>query len=497
MTSAAADMPLSAQTPAQAPGGFSHRQVLRVVTGMMPCILLAGIDQMVVIPALPQIAAMQGGLDGVAWVVTAYLLTSTAATPIWGKMSDLHGRRKMLLSCIALFCLASILCALAQSLGQLVAARAVQGLGGAGLMAVTQSAVADVVSPRERGRYQIYMVSMWALASTAGPIVGGYLTEYLSWRWIFWINLPIGLLALFLVNRALKIIPPRPEGPRRIDWLGSILIFLGTGAVLVALHYMGETPRAGWLRIGLFLVLGYAMFHAAYWHEGRHPEPIIPLRLLENAVYVRGLVIAFLNSFALFAATFLLPIHFLMVAGFGAGKGGLLIMPMLAFNAIAAFTGGQITRRTGTTKHVILSALAIGAVGFLLLAQIHPGTPLWLLILAMVVIGAGTGGAMPTVLILVQNAAEVRDTGSATGTMMLTRAVGGAVGVAIAGAIVSAHPAAAACTSDCAAVGAGMTGALQGAFLLCALVMAVAAAATFGLREQPLRSYSAAEGKTS
>jgi multidrug resistance protein len=192
--------------PAAAPPAFTHQQILRVISGILLCILLAAIDQTVVVPAVPAIAAELQGFGHLSWIVSAYLLTSTAATPIYGKLSDIYGRRALLLPALALFALASVLCAVAQSLAQLILFRALQGIGGAGLMAMAQAAIADVVSPRERGRYQGYMASVWGVASIAGPVLGGYVTDHLSWRWIFWINLPIALIAMVLCNRALKLL---------------------------------------------------------------------------------------------------------------------------------------------------------------------------------------------------------------------------------------------------------------------------------------------------
>ncbi|MDB5379860.1 MAG: Drug resistance transporter EmrB/QacA subfamily, partial [Rubritepida sp.] len=201
---APANTTLATPLPGDIPHSFTHRQIMKVLSGILLCIFLAAIDQTVVIPAVPAIATDLNGFSHLAWIVSAYLLTSTAMTPIYGKLSDIYGRRKLLLVALAIFALASALCALATSLGELIAARALQGVGGAGLMAMAQASIADVVSPRERGRYQVFMASTWGVASTAGPIIGGWATEALSWRWIFWINLPIALIAMILCDRALR-----------------------------------------------------------------------------------------------------------------------------------------------------------------------------------------------------------------------------------------------------------------------------------------------------
>jgi len=267
---------------------FTHRQIMRVLSGILLCMLLAALDQTAVVPAVPAIAADLNGFGHLAWIVSAYLLTSTAATPIYGKLSDIHGRRALLLPAIVLFVIASALCGLAQSLPQLIAARALQGLGGGGLMAMAQSAIADVIAPRERGKYQAYMSGVWGVASIAGPIVGGWMTDHLSWRWIFWINLPIGLVAFVLSSRALKLLKVRRQ-QTHIDYVGAAMLTgLITGCLLIMSWGGGEyawfsAPIAS-LGGGVVVLLSLLVLQ-----ERRSGDPLLPPRLGESLVPRPGL----------------------------------------------------------------------------------------------------------------------------------------------------------------------------------------------------------------
>src|ERR1700733_858593 len=344
------------QIAADTPARFTHQQILRVLSGILLCIFLAAIDQTGVIPAVPAIAADLNGFGHLAWIVSAYLLTSTAMTPIYGKLSDIYGRRKLLLVGLAVFAVASALCAMAGTLGQLVIARALQGIGGAGLMAMAQAAIADVVSPRERGRYQGYMASTWGIASIAGPIIGGWVTDTLSWRWIFWVNLPIALIAMLLCDRALRLLPVRAKRAR-IDWAGAALLTGAVSAWLLVLSWGGvEMP---WNSPALLTLAaaGLALIALLAMQERRFADPLLPPRLFSNAVFVRGVGIAFCAALALFGGSFLLPLYFQLVMGMDASASGGLVVPFLASNCVGAIVACSLARRYGKMKRIMVAGL--------------------------------------------------------------------------------------------------------------------------------------------
>lgn len=498
--------------PPEAPPAYTHGQIVRVITGIMLCILLAALDQTVVIPAVPAIAADLNGFAHLTWIVSAYLLTSTAATPIYGKLSDTYGRRALLLPALVVFILASVLCALARSLPELIAARALQGLGGAGLMAMAQAAVADVVAPRERGRYQGYMASMWGLASIAGPVVGGYVTDHLSWRWVFWINLPVGLAALWLCDRALRILPVRRERAR-LDLLGAALLVAGIVSWLLVLSWGGvDYPWLSPQVLGLGVAGSASLLALAAW-ERRAADPILPPRLFRDPVFLRGVCIAFLTSIGLFGATVLLPLQFQLLLGADASRAGLLVVPFLGATVTGAFAGGQAARWLGRTKAVVVAGLLGCAGGFVLLGVLPAAASLWLVLPCTALLGFGMGATLPTVLMLVQNAAERRDVGAATGALLFLRSMGGAFGSTLVGSVLAARFAAGLSAAGIAGEGVNLgalrhgaehltalgplageaargalAGAFHWAFLACAGAVVLAAVIAAGMRDQVLRS---------
>ena len=425
-----------AAAPAAGPPAFTHQEVVRVISGIALCILLSALDQTIVAPAIPAMSADFGGVDGLSWIISAYLLTSTAATPIIGRLSDIHGRRTLLMPCIGLFAVASVLCAVARTLPQMIAFRALQGIGGAGLIGMAHATIADVVSPRERGRYQIYLSGMWGLASIAGPIVGGAMTDRLSWRAIFWVNLPLCLLAFVLSRRALRILPPRPSARARIDITGALLL---TGVVVAWLLAIGRAGQGAWLSsatVGLVVAGGAALALLAA-QERRASFPMLPPRLFAEPVVVRGLLLSFANSLVTFATLLLLPLHFQIAQGASAAASGLLLTPFLLSFVASSYGGGQLSRRIGRTRGIMAVALACCTAGTLLLATIDAGTPQWLTVAWSLLTGAGIGLVQPNITVTIQNAADPRDVGIATGCMLLLRSIGGAFGATMSGAVIA------------------------------------------------------------
>jgi EmrB/QacA subfamily drug resistance transporter len=427
---------------------FTHQEILQVIRGVALCILLSALDQTIVVPAVPKMAAQLHGGHHFAWIVSAYLLTGTAATPVFGKLSDLYGRRRLLQPSIIIFVLASLGCALAQTLPQMLFLRAIQGIGGAGLITIAQTAIADVAPPRERGRYQIYMSGMWGIASIAGPILGGALTDYASWRAIFWVNLPLGAAAFILSHRALRILPVRLVGSTKIDYLGALLLMASITAWLTLISSGGRD--FGWLTAtaAALTTTGIIFTALTILQETRAAAPMLPLHIFANKVVVGGLALSFTNSLCTFGATLLLPLYFQVIQHTTAAKSGLYTTPFLLAFVVMSYAGGQIARHIGHTKPTMLIALAACLAGLALLATMARHTPVALCILYMLLLGGGIGLVQPNITVAIQNAANRQDVGIATGCMLLFRAIGGATGATLAGTILLAynfHAAFAAC----------------------------------------------------
>ncbi|HSL25205.1 MAG TPA: MDR family MFS transporter [Acidimicrobiia bacterium] len=412
---------------------MTHRQILVVFSGLMMGMFLAALDQTIVATALPTIVGELGGLEHLSWVVTAYLLASTVTAPLYGKISDLYGRKIVFQVAIGLFLIGSILSGLSQNMAQLVAFRAVQGLGAGGLMVMAITIVGDVVSPRERGRYQGYFGAVFAVASIAGPLLGGWLVDSFSWRWVFYINLPLGLAALFVTGVVLNL--PFTRHEHRIDYAGAGLLVSGVSALLLVTVWGGREYEWGSMVIVGLAALGVILVGAFLWWESRIPEPILPLRLFRDRTFSLTSAAGFIVGLAMFGAIVFLPLFLQVVIGASATNSGLLLLPMMFGVITTSVAGGRLITRTGRYKIYPVVGSILAAVALFLLSTMGADTTLLLASVYMLILGAGLGLTMQVLVLAVQNSVQSRDLGVATSASTFFRSLGGSFGTALFGAI--------------------------------------------------------------
>ncbi|MBT2440332.1 MFS transporter [Streptomyces sp. ISL-36] len=413
--------------------GQSHRTVVVAIGALLLGMLLAALDQTIVSTALPTIVSELGGMEHLSWVVTAYMLASTAATPLWGKLGDQYGRKKLFQAAIVIFLIGSALCGIAQNMPQLIAFRAVQGLGGGGLMVLSMAIVGDLVSPRERGKYQGLFGAVFGATSVLGPLLGGLFTEHLSWRWVFYINLPIGVVALFVIAAVLHI----PVGTTRhtIDYLGTFLIAsVATCLVLVA-SLGGTTWAWGSPQIIGLAVLGVVLLVWFLYVERRAAEPVLPLKLFRIRTFALVSLISFVVGFAMFGAMTYLPTFLQVVQGVTPTMSGVHMLPMVLGMLITSTASGQIVSRTGRWKVFPLAGTAITGLGLLLLHELSESSSTWQMSVYFFVFGAGLGLVMQVLVLVVQNAVSYQDLGVATSGATFFRSIGASFGVAVFGTI--------------------------------------------------------------
>jgi EmrB/QacA subfamily drug resistance transporter len=419
------------------PSYLTHQQVVAVLIGLMSGMFLAALDQSIVGTALPRIVSDLGGLNHLSWVVTAYLLTSTASTPLWGKISDLYGRRPIFQAAIVIFLIGSVFCGMSQNMPQLIAFRAVQGLGGGGLMSIAFAAIGDIIPPRERGRYQGYFAAVFGTSSVAGPLLGGWFTDGPGWRWIFYVNLPVGAAALVITSLALKIPTVRRE--HSIDYLGAAAIVAAVSSLLLYLNWAGE--EFGWGAPGSLALLSGAAVLAALFVlvEQRAREPIIPMGLFANQVFRVGIAFVFFTGVAMFGTMIFLPLYLQAVKGMSPTESGLGLLPMIVGLFIASIGSGQLVSRTGRYKIYPVAGSALMIVALVLLSLLRVDTPYWQLGVYAFVFGFGLGLTMQTIVVAVQNAVPFRDIGVATSSTTFFRSLGGAIGAAAFGAVLGSR----------------------------------------------------------
>ncbi|HZP70889.1 MAG TPA: MDR family MFS transporter [Pseudolabrys sp.] len=473
---------------------LTHPEIRAIVLGIMLAMFLGALDQTIVATALPTIGRHFGDLDDLSWVVTAYLLTGTAVTPLYGKLADIHGRRIVMLAAIGIFVTGSVACAMAPTMSALVLARAFQGLGGGGLMALSQTIIADIVSPRERGRYQGYIGAVFAVSSVGGPVLGGFLTEHIDWSLIFWINLPLGLCALGMTSNVLRRVPYQPR-KHKLDIIGALLMMTAAVALLLALTWGGR--RFDWisLQIGGLLFGSAALWVLFAWRLVVTSEPFLPLSVFGNSVVRCAALAGACNMGTLVGMTIFVPLYFEVVLHLSASESGMALIPLMGATVMFSTITGRLMTHLAHYKRMSLAGLSLSIVALAPLAIWPESMPIAIVLLLLLLIGSGLGTVFPVSTVCMQNAVSRAQMGIATGAANFFRALFSALVVALLGAIVMGGL-------------GGVTGmsiemlartasapelayAFRFVFLACALVLSFGMAFLISMEERPLKGPSA------
>ncbi|MFE3455150.1 DHA2 family efflux MFS transporter permease subunit [Nonomuraea sp. NPDC059194] len=407
-----------------------------IIIALMLGMLLAALDQTIVATALPTIVSDLGGLEQLSWVVTGYLLASTVTTPLWGKLGDQYGRKTLFITAIAIFIVGSALCGLSQSMGQLIAFRSLQGLGGGGLMVLAQAIVGDVVPPRERGRYQGFFGAVFAVSSIIGPLLGGFFVDHLSWHWVFYINLPVAAVALAVI---IAVLPGRSTRTKHtIDYAGIVLLGGATSCLVLLTTWGGTTyPWSDPLIWGLGLA-AVAMLVAWWFVERRAAEPVMPPRLFATRTFTMSSAVGFVVGFGMFGALTYLPLFMQVVYGASATLSGIHLLPMMAGMLTMSIVSGQVISRYGRYRYFPIVGTAVATLGLFLLSRLTENSSTLVMSVDLLVLGVGLGMTMQVLVIVVQNAVGYEDLGVATSGATFFRLIGGSFGVAVLGSVFTA-----------------------------------------------------------
>ncbi|MFE4973893.1 MDR family MFS transporter [Kitasatospora sp. NPDC056651] len=411
----------------------SPREIRLVMVGLVVTMLLAMLDNLIVGTAMPTIVGDLGGAKHLSWVVTAYTLATAASTPIWGKLGDMYGRKGTFLTSIVIFLVGSALSGLSQNMNELIGFRAVQGLGAGGLMVGVMSIMGALVPPRDRGKYQGMFAAVMALATIGGPLVGGFITDHLSWHWTFYINLPLGLVALAVVVVTLKL--PKVRSTAKVDYLGAILLTVGITSLVLITTWGGQQYAWGSKEILGLAALSAASLITFCYVEQRVEEPMLPLSLFRNLNFTLVSIIGFVVGFVMFGSTVFLPLYQQIVQGASATNSGLLLMPMMFGMLVISLVVGQAVTKTGKYRIYPIIGTLVMTGGMILLSTMGTGTSSFTSACWMIVLGAGMGFLMQITMLVAQNSVELKDMGVASSTATLFRTIGGSFGVALFGAL--------------------------------------------------------------